>query len=68
MVISAAMLMAWRKTSNDSDNDTDHSFNQPSVHTALTCLEGKSAWALTPSLFGEKKFAPCRHNSSRCSC
>ena len=43
-----------------NDNDSDHSFSQLSVHNALTCSEGQSAWALAPSLFGEKK----KRNSS----
>ena len=52
----------------DNDNDNDHSFSQLSVHEALTCPEGQSAWSLAPSLFGENTFAPCRNTSSRYSC
>ena len=34
-----------------------------SLDKAVTCPEGQSAWALVPSLFGEK-FASCRNNVS----
>ena len=30
-----------------------------SVHKALTCPEGQSAWAVRPSLAGAKKLEPC---------
>ena len=31
-----------------NDNDNDHSFSELSVHKALTCPEGLSAWAVAP--------------------
>ena len=37
------------KETEDNDDDNDYSFNQLSVHKALTCPEGQSAWAAAPS-------------------
>ena len=45
-------------------NVNDHSSRQLSVHKALTCLEGKSAWVFAHSLFGEMS-EPCRNNKSK---
>ena len=44
----------WKKFYNcASETENDHSSSQPAVHTGLTCPEGQSARAVTPSLSGE---------------
>ena len=48
----------------NSDNDKDHSFSQFSVHKALTCPEGQSAWPLAIPCLAMKKLAPCKSNYS----
>ena len=37
-----------RRRREDNDIDDHHSFRQLSVHKALNCPEGQSAWAVAP--------------------
>ena len=53
-VTSGKRHFSSRSNTIDNDSDNDHSSSQVSVHQALTCPEGQSAWALASSLFGEK--------------
>ena len=41
------------------NKDNEHSSSQPSVRKSLACPEGRSAWALAPSLCGEA-LASCK--------
>ena len=66
-VPAAVASVRFTQEEGDKDNDKDHSSSQFPVHKALTCPEGQSAWALAPSLFGEK-FSACRNNLFRYTC
>ena len=48
---SRCCVQEW---SYDNDNDDDRSSSQLSAHKDLTCREGKGAWALASSLFGQE--------------
>ena len=61
------LFLALSKATLDNDNDKDHSSSELSVHKALTCPGGQSAWAFAHFLFAEK-FASCRNNLSGYTC